>query len=68
MYGEQPAVEDERHVRLECPLYADIRNKVCDLGASPDVHMDVIMGVENQRALAHVLHCLRICRLELLGE
>jgi len=66
--GNQQAVEDERHVLLECPVYADIRTNLWNMGATPGDRMDAVMGIENQRGLAQVLDCIRRRRSQYAGE
>jgi len=50
------AIEDEKHILLECPKYADIRPELWTLGIASDALMKQIMGVDNQRALAGIVH------------
>ena len=67
---DRSAVEDEKHVLLECPEYAVEREGLWALGISPssETAMAKVMGVEDQRALARVVHAIRCRRLNKLGS
>ena len=60
---DRSAVEDEKHVMLECPEYAVEREGLWALGISPSSEMAEVMGVEDQRALARVVHAIRCRRI-----
>jgi len=66
--GNRQAVEDECHVLLDCPAYANIRLKLWDLGVTPGDRMIEIMGVKDQRGLARVLDDIRRCRLQYVED
>ena len=56
------AVEDERHVLLECPAYASVRARFSDLYDGSDGDMAQVMCHPNQRRVALLVHCLKSWR------
>lgn len=50
------AIEDEKHILLECPRYADLRADLWTLGVASNASMKQVMCLDNQKALAGIVH------------
>ena len=65
--GDRQAIEDERHVLMECPAYSGLRDELWGMGITPNATMLQVMSVEDQRGLASVLHRIRNHRTAITG-
>ena len=66
--GNRSCVEDERHVLLECPEYAEERELLWPSGIPPPgTTMAHVMAMGNQRDLARVIHAIRARRSNKIG-
>jgi exonuclease III len=64
--GDRHAVEDEKHVLMECSAYEDLRSEL--FGASTPETMQEAMAHADQRALARLVHAIRARRTALTGS